>query len=206
MKVKITTLENKADGDIELSDNIFKTDVRNDILARVIQWQRARKQAGTHKVKERGEVHGTTKKPFAQKGTGNARQGSLKGPHQRGGGVAHGPRARAHTIKLPKKVRQLGLRSALSLKASEGKLIILKDAKLKDAKTKILAGHLDKMNISSALLIDGDAVDNNLRSAVSNIKNVDALPEIGANVFDILKHDNLILTVDAVKQLEKRLA
>ena len=168
--------------------------------------QRARKQSGTHKVKERGEVHGTTKKPFAQKGTGNARQGSLKGPHQRGGGVAHGPRARDHAIKLPKKVRQIGLRSALSLKAAEGKLIILKDAKLKDAKTKILSGHLEKMNICSALLIDGDAVDGNFKSAAANIKNVDVLPQIGANVFDILKHDNLILTVDAVKKLEERLA
>ena len=205
MKAKIVSLDNKSSSDITLNKDVFGLEVRKDILARVVNWQLAKKQAGTHNTKERGDITGTTKKPFRQKGTGNARQGSLKGPHQRGGGVAHGPEPRSHAYKLPKKIRQLGLKTALSLKLSEGKLQVLDSAKVKSPKTKDLGDKISKLGLSSALFIDGNEVDGNFKKAANNLKGIDILPEKGANVYDILKHDNLVLTVDAVKKLEERL-
>jgi large subunit ribosomal protein L4 len=205
MKVNVVSLDNKKGAEVELNDALFGLELRKDVLHRVVEWQRAKRQSGTHKVLERGEVHGTTKKPFAQKGTGNARQGSLKGPHQRGGGNAHGPRVRSHAYSLTKKFRQLGLRTALSLKAAEGKLHIVETASLKEAKTKDLSAKLDKLGLDNALFIDA-AVDVNFLKAANNIKHIDILPQIGANVYDILKHDSLVLTVDALKLLEERLA
>ncbi len=205
MKVKTISLGKAAAKDIELKDDIFKLPVRADILQRVVEWQRARKQAGTHFTKSRGDIVGGAKKPFRQKGTGNARQGSKRAPHMRGGAVAHGPKNRSHAYDLPKKVRKLGLKTALSAKAADGKLQILDSAKLKAPKTGELAQNLNKLGIASALIIDNE-VDENFRKAANNIKNIDILPHVGANVYDILRHDNLILTVDAVKHLEERLA
>lgn len=206
MKLTVTTLDAKKDAEITLSDAVFGADVRKDILHRVVNWQLAKRQAGTHKTKTRSEVTGTTKKPFKQKGTGSARQGSLKGPHMVGGGKAHGPLARSHGHDLPKKIRQLGMRSALSLKAAEGKLVILKDTKLKDGKTKELKASMQALGLTSALIVDGAAVDVAFKRAASNLIHVDVLPQVGANVYDILRHDVLVLTVDAVKALETRLA
>ncbi len=207
MKVKVLTFDGKASSDLELNDNIFGMEKpRIDIIARVVEWQRAKAQSGNHKVKERGEVIGSTKKPFKQKGTGNARRGDNKAPHHRSGGVAHGPRVRSHETKLPKKIKQLGLKSALSQKLKEGNLIIVKDVILKDMKTKLLADNFSKLKIDSALIIDANVIENNLSKAVTNIPKTDALPSVGANVYDIIKHDKLILTVGAVKALEERLA
>jgi len=206
MKIKTLTLDNKSGKEIELNDSIFAITPRIDIMHRVVEWQRAKRQAGTHSTLERGEVAKTTKKPFRQKGTGNARQGSNAGPHMRGGGVAHGPRVRSHAYSLPKKIKALGLRSALSQKAAEGKLTIIDAATLPAPKTKDLVSKLAGLDLESALFIDGSTPDANFSKAIRNIKHVDVLPGIGANVLDILKHDALVLTVDAVKQLEERLA
>ncbi len=205
MKVNVVSLDNKKASDLELNKDIFGVELRKDVLQRVVEWQRAKQQSGLHATKERGDVTGSTRKPFAQKGTGNARQGDKKAPHHRSGGVAHGPRVHSHAHTLTKKFRKLGLKTALSLKVSEGKLQIIDGLKLKDAKTKDLSGKLNKLGLSNALFVDV-AVDENFKNAASNIKHIDILPEIGANVYDILKHDNLVLTVDAVKKLEERLA
>ena len=205
MKINIIDWDNKKTGDIELSDGIFKLPIRIDILQRVVEWQRARKQTGNHKVKERPEVSGTTKKPFKQKGTGNARQGTLRGPHQRGGCRVHGPRVRSHAYSLNKKFRKLGLKTALSAKAAEGKLHIIKDAKLSNPKTKDFIKTLEKLGLKSALFIDTQ-IEENFGKAVNNVMHVDALPIVGANVYDILKHEYLVLTEQAVKQFEERLA
>lgn len=206
MKIQVTTLDAKKDSELELSAAVFGADVRKDILHRVVNWQLAKRHAGTHSTKTRSEVIGTTKKPFKQKGTGNARQGSLKGPHMVGGGRAHGPRPHSHATELPKKIRQLGMRAALSLKASEGKLLVIKDAKLPSGKTKDLQKSLTALGIKSALIVDGAAVDAAFKRAVQNLIYIDVLPQVGANVYDILRHDALVLTVDAVKALEARLA
>lgn len=206
MKVKPIALTGKAAAELELNPAIFGTDVRADVLARVVEWQLARRRAGTHKVKSRGEVSGTTKKPFSQKGTGNARQGSRVGPHMRGGSVAHGPCVRSHAIELPKKFRKLGLKMALSEKAKEGKLSIVDDIALKSPKTKDALSILEKLKVNSVLFISGENVDAAFAKAIRNIHQVDALPQIGANVYDILRHDDVVLTLDAVKQLEERLS
>ncbi|PIR31553.1 MAG: 50S ribosomal protein L4 [Alphaproteobacteria bacterium CG11_big_fil_rev_8_21_14_0_20_44_7] len=206
MKAKLYTIDFKESGEVELNKEIFGIDPRQDILYRVVHWQLAKRRAGTQSTLTRSEVRGTTKKPFAQKGTGNARQGSLKGPHQYGGGVAHAPKPRDYSYALPKKVRVLGLKMALSAKAKENKIMILKDAKLKTPKTKDFSKSLDKQSLKSVLFIDGDAVDENFRKAIGNLVKIDVLPSAGANVYDILQHENLILTESAVKKLEERLA
>lgn len=206
MKVKVATFGTGKPADIELNDAVFGIEPRVDVIQRVTEWQRANAQSGSHATLERNSVRGTTKKPFKQKGTGNARQGSLKGPHQRGGGVAHGPRVRSHGYNLNKKVRQLGLRSALSAKAKDGKLVIIDSIDLKDAKTKDLVKKLEKLSLTSALFIEKEGVNANFQKAANNIPHIDALPSVGTNVYDILRHDTLVLTVDAAKQLEERLA
>lgn len=205
MKVDVVTLDNKIVSQIELSSEIFGQALRKDIIQRVVRWQLAKRQAGTHKTKVVSDVQGTTAKPFKQKGTGRARQGTKRAVQMRGGGISFGPVVRSHAHDLPKKIRQLGLKVAISAKLSEGKLFIIKDAKLKDNKAKTLAAHLKQMNWNSALLIDGD-VDINLKQASSNLHIIDVLPTIGANVYDILRKDVLILTEDCVKKLEERLA
>ncbi len=206
MKMQMISLSGgKGSGDIELNDAVFGVPVRVDILSRVVEWQRAKKQAGTHSTRTIDMISGTTKKPFAQKGTGNARQGSLRAPHMRGGAVVFGPKPHSHAYALPKKIRALGLRCALSAKVKDQRLFIVDAAALKTPKTKELAAHFEKMGWKSALIIDGSKVDEGFSKAVRNIKRCDVLPQIGANVYDILRHDALVLTVDAVKQLEERL-
>ena len=204
MQTEIKTLDNGSAGSIELPDAIFGAAPRADIMARVVHWQQAKRRAGTHKTKGLSEVQGTTRKPYKQKGTGNARQGSLRAPQFRTGGVVHGPVVRDHGYDLPKKVRRLGLISALSQKQAEGKLIVL-DAANGGAKTKELAAKLKVLGWKSALIIDR-AVDEGFLKASRNIIGVDVLPTIGANVYDILRHDVLAVTAAGVEGLKERLA
>ena len=205
MKCPVITLENKKAGEVELADDIFGLPARADILARMVNWQLARARAGTHKTKGRSEVSGTTAKPWRQKGTGRARAGTLRAAQFRGGGAVFGPTLRDHSHGLPKKVRRLALKTALSAKQAEGKLIVLDKAALKDGKTKSLAGALEKMGVAQALVIDGPEIDVNFARAAANIVGIDVLPQQGANVYDILRRDTLILTKDAVSHLEARL-
>ncbi|MBO43673.1 MAG: 50S ribosomal protein L4 [Rhodospirillaceae bacterium] len=205
MKAEIITLENKAAGNIELPDAVFGVDVRKDILARMVNFQRAKKRAGTHKVKTRGEIRGTTAKPFRQKGSGRARQGSIKVVQMRGGATVFGPVVRDHGHKLTKKLRKLALRSALSAKQADGKLIILDDAELKEGKTKLLAAKFAKLNWGRVLIVGASPVNENFVRAARNIPNVDVLPTEGANVYDILRRDTLVLTKAAVDGLGARL-
>jgi large subunit ribosomal protein L4 len=204
MQIEIKTLDNGSAGTAELPDAIFGAEPRADIMARVVHWQQAKRRAGTHKVKGMGEVQGTTKKPYRQKGTGNARQGSLRAPQFRTGGVVHGPVVRSHEYSLPKKVRRLGLISALSQKARDGKLVVL-DVAAGQAKTKGLAAQLKALGWSSALIVD-HTVDEGFLQASRNIIGVDVLPTVGANVYDILAHDVLAITTAGVEGLKERLA
>jgi len=204
MQIDIKTLDNATAGSIELPDAIFGAAPRADIMARVVHWQQARRRAGTHKTKGMGEVQGTTKKPYKQKGTGNARQGSLRAPQFRTGGVVHGPVVRDHGYKLPKKVRRLGLISALSQKQADGKLVVL-DAASSGGKTRDLAAKLKALGWTSVLVIDR-AVDAGFLLASRNIIGVDVLPTVGANVYDILAHDVLAVTAAGVEGLKERLA
>jgi large subunit ribosomal protein L4 len=204
MQIEITTLDNGSAGTAELPDEIFAASPRADIMARVVHWQLSRRRAGTHKTKGMGEVSGTTKKPYKQKGTGNARQGSLRAPQFRTGGRVHGPVVRDHGYDLPKKVRRLGLISALSQKHAEGKLIVL-DAATSTARTKEFSARMKALGWSSALIVDR-VVDANLLLASRNIHGIDVLPTIGANVYDILNHDVLAITTAGVEGLKERLA
>ena len=204
MKLPVTTLDNKKSGDIEVADSVFAVEPRRDILARVVNWQLAKRRAGTHATKTVSQVSGTTKKPFKQKGTGRARAGSLRATQYRGGGISHGPISRDHGFALPKKVRKLGMRSALSAKQAEGKLIVIDDA-TGETKTKELAKKLGVLGWKSVLIIGGSALDEGFARAARNIPNVDVLPEQGANVYDILRRDTLVLTKAAVESLEARL-
>jgi large subunit ribosomal protein L4 len=206
MKCPVISIDNKKVGDIDLDDAVFGLPPRADLLARVVNWQLARRQAGTHKTKTRSEVAGTTAKPFRQKGTGRARQGSKKVPQMRGGGKAFGPVVRSHEHAVPKKVRRLALRTALSTKQSEGKLIVLDAAKAKSAKTSDLAKQVASLGWGSALVIDGPELDENFARAARNIAGIDVLPQQGANVYDILRRDTLVLTKDAVESLVARLS
>ena len=204
MKISIKTLDNGEAGEADLPDEIFAANPRADIMARVVHWQLAKRRSGNHKVKGMGEVSGTTKKPYKQKGTGNARQGSLRSPQFRTGGAVHGPVVRDHGYSLPKKVRRLGLISALSQKQAEGKLIVI-DTATASAKTKELAAKLKVLGWTSTLVID-HAIDANFLRASANIHRVDVLPTVGANVYDILQHDLLVLTTAALDGLRERLA
>ncbi len=205
MKINVITLDNTSAGEAELPDTLFGAEPREDIMARVVHWQLAKRRAGTHRVKSLKDVSGTTKKPYKQKGTGNARQGSLRSPQFRGGGVVHGPVVRDHGYSLPKKVRQLGLISALSQKARDGKLVVIETA-AGDAKTGALAKKVKALGWSSALVVDGGAVDVGFLRAARNIPGLDVLPTIGANVYDILNHDVLAVTRAGVEALKERLA
>jgi large subunit ribosomal protein L4 len=205
MKMKMVTLDNKAAGEIELNDKVFGLEVRKDLLHRMVNWQLAKRQSGTHKTKGISEIAGTTAKPFKQKGTGNARQGSRRATQMRGGATVFGPVVRSHAIAMPKKVRKLALKTALSSKQKEGKLRVIDAATLKDTKTSALVKQFDKLGVKNALFIDGNEVDQNFFRAARNIKHIDVLPQLGANVFDILKHDEVVLTKAAVEALEARL-
>ncbi len=205
MQVAIRTLDNGEAGTAELPDEIFGAAPRTDIMARVVNWQLAKRRAGTHKAKGLSEVQGTTRKPYRQKGTGNARQGSLRAPQFRGGGVVHGPVVRSHAFDLNKKVRRLGLISALSQKQGEGKLVVL-DAAAGDSmtKTRELARKLKALGWSSVLIVD-QTVDATFLRVSRNIPGIDLLPTIGANVYDILRHDVLAITAAGVEALKQRL-
>ncbi len=206
MQLPVITLDNGAAGEIELPEALFGAAPRADIMARVVHWQLAKRRAGTHKAKGMGEVSGTTKKPYRQKGTGNARQGSLRAPQFRKGGVVHGPVVRDHGYSLNKKVRRLGLISALSQKAAEGKLVVLDSAALPDgAKTGAVAAKLKALGWTSALVVDATA-DANFARAVSNLPKVQVLPTVGANVYDILNHEVLAVTRAGVEALKERLS
>jgi large subunit ribosomal protein L4 len=203
MQVDIITLENAPAGTAELPDEFFAATPRTDIMARVVHWQLAKRRSGNHKAKGMAEVSGTTKKPYKQKGTGNARQGSLRSPQFRTGGVVHGPVVRSHEYSLNKKVRRLGLISALSQKRAEGKLVVL-DAAVAEAKTGALAKKVAALGWSSALIIDG-TVDQGFMLACRNIHKLDVMPTIGANVYDILRHDVLAITTAGLEGLKARL-
>jgi len=205
MKCPVTTLENKKAGEIDLDDAIFGLPARKDILTRVVNWQLAKRRAGTHKVKTRGEVSGSTRKLYRQKGTGNARVGSARTTQRRGGGTVFGPVVRDHAHELNKKIRKLGLKTALSAKAAEGKLIVVEDVAMKAPKTADLAKKFAALGWSSVLIIDGAQVDGGFARAAKNLPLVDVLPQQGANVYDILRRDTLVLTKGAVEALEARL-
>jgi large subunit ribosomal protein L4 len=204
MKLSVKTLDAQDKGEIELDDSIFGIEPRRDILARVVNWQLAKRRAGTHKVKLIGDIRGTTARPYRQKGTGRARQGSVRSAQFRGGATVHGPVVRSHAHVLPKKVRRLGLKCALSAKQAAGQLIILDSAE-GSGKTKDLVKQMEALGWNSVLLIDGPEPNASFAQAASNIPKVDVLPTQGANVYDILRRDTLVLTRDAVEHLEARL-
>jgi large subunit ribosomal protein L4 len=205
MKLQVTSLDNQAAGDIDLADEIFALPVRPDILARMVNWQLAKRRAGTHKTKGVSDISGTTKKPWRQKGTGRARQGSLRSPQFRGGAVIFGPVVRSHEFGLQKKVRRLALKTALSAKQAEGKLVVIDKAQVDAPKTGTLADRFRALGWESVLIIDGQTLDENFARAARNLPKVDVLPQQGANVYDILRRDTLVLTRDAVAALEARL-
>lgn len=206
MQLDIINFDGKKVGSVELENRIFGLEPRADILHRVVTWQRAKSRAGTHAVKSVSDVAGSGKKAFKQKKTGNARQGERYNVHMRGGGVVHGPVVRDHSIDLPKKIRSLGLKMALSSKAKDGSLVIIDSEKLEAAKTNAFAKQLKKLDINSALFVGATELDENFKKSAANIANIDVLPTIGLNVLDILKHEKLVLTADAVKAVEARLA
>jgi large subunit ribosomal protein L4 len=205
MKVAVKTLENKDAGEVTLDANVFGVEVKDDILHRIVHWQLNKRRSGNHSTKGVSEVSGTGKKPWKQKGTGRARQGSMRSPQFVGGAVIFGPKPRSHATDLPKKLRALALRMALSAKKNAGKLVILDDAKPKDHKTKAMASALQKMGVDSALFVTGKEVDANFARATANLPKVDVLPSQGANVYDILRRDTLFLTKEAVTDLTERL-
>ena len=206
MEVAVTTLSQKDAGKIELAASVFEQPVRKDILHQVVVWQLAKRRQGTHATKTRGQVKATGAKMYKQKGTGRARHGSTDVTQFRGGGVPFGPKPRDHSHDLPKKVRKLGLKSALSAKLAEGKLVVLDEAKLGEPKTKQLAESLSKHGWGRTTLIDGTEIDTNFRLAARNLVGLKVLPSMGANVYDILRGDTLVLTKSAVAELQERLA
>jgi large subunit ribosomal protein L4 len=205
MELKITTLDGEEKGSVSLSDDIFGLEPRKDIIQRCIVWQLAKRRAGTHKVKDRAEIARTGKKMYKQKGTGGARHGSQRANLFRGGGRSFGPVVRSHAIDLPKKVRVMALKHALSAKAKDGGIILIEDAKLAETKTKALKGHFERLGVANALIIGGAEIDDGFFLASRNIPNIDVLPVQGINVYDILRRNTLVLTRAAVDALEARL-
>ncbi|GAK32767.1 MULTISPECIES: 50S ribosomal protein L4 [Iodidimonas] len=205
MKADVLTLDAEKAGSIELDDAIFALEARADILHRIVNWQLAKRRAGTHAVQFRSDVTATGKKAYNQKGSGNARHGNRRANLFRGGGRAFGPIPRDHGFSLPKKVRKLGLKTALSAKQAEGRLVILDTLALDEAKTKSFLEKLSKLGLANALFIDGSEIDANVRRAAANIPNIDVLPSQGANVYDILRRDTLVLTKAALEKLGERL-
>ena len=205
MKLDVINLDGGKGGSIELSDEIFGiAEIRTDILQRCVTWQLAKRRAGTHKIQVRNEVSRTGKKMYKQKGTGGARHGSRRAAQFVGGAKAHGPVVRSHAFDLPKKVRALALRHALSSKAKDGSLIIVDNVSIKEAKTAALREQLGKLGLTHALVIAGVEVDNNFKLAARNIPNVDVLPNAGLNVYDVLRRRTLVLTKDAVAAIQAR--
>ncbi len=204
MELKITTLDGKAAGSVTLPDAIFGLEPRVDLIQRCIKWQLAKRQRGTHQVLNRADIHRTGKKMYRQKGTGGARHGSARVNLFRGGGRSFGPVVRSHAIGLPKKVRALALKHALSAKAKDGAIVVVDKASVKDAKTKALQARFAKLGLENALIIDGVEVEANFRNAARNIPNIDVLPVQGINVYDILRRRTLVLTKAALDALEAR--
>ena len=205
MKIDVVKLDAGKAGSIDLDDAIFGIEeIRSDILQRAVRWQLSRRQAGTHKTKERGEINRTKKKFGRQKGGGGARHGARSAPIFVGGGVAHGPRVRSHATDLPKKVRTLALKHALSSKAGAKQIVVLDEARLDAPKTKDLTAKLEKLGLGNALVIDGEALDENFALAARNIPLVDVLPAQGLNVYDVLRRDTLVLTKAAVEKINER--
>ena len=205
MKLAVQTLDGKASGEITLDKDVFGLEVREDILNAMVKYQLAKRRAGTHKVKTRSEVSATGAKAFNQKGTGRARASTLDTVRHRGGGVVHGPTPRDHSHSLNKKTRRLAMKTALSSKAANGKLIVLKDAVVKSHKTKAMADALSKLGVSNAVIVTGAEIDANFDRATNNIPCIDVFSTAGANVYDILRRDNLVLTQDAVDALTANL-
>ncbi len=206
MKLDVVNLQAGNAGEVELNEAIFGLEPRADILHRVVRWQRAKAQAGTHKVKTRSETSYSTKKIYRQKGTGGARHGDRNAPIFRKGGVYKGPTPRSHAHDLPKKVRALGLKLALSAKAGSGKLVVLDTSDMAEAKTSVLAKAAKELGWKKALVIDGAEVNENFARAARNIEGIDVLPSMGANVYDILRRDTLVITRAGLEALEARLA
>ena len=204
MKAAVKTLDAGSAGEVELNDAIFGLEPRRDLIQRMVRYQLLKRRAGTHHVQDRSEVTVTGKKMYKQKGTGNARHGDKSVPLWRGGGKAFGPKPRSHAIELPKKVRALALKHALSAKAKDGGLIVIDNAQVKDAKTKALVGHFSGLGLTNALIIDGAEVNTGFATAARNIPNIDVLPIQGINVYDILRRHKLVLTKSAVDALEAR--
>ena len=204
MKLDVTTLDGSAAGTIDLDETIFGLEPRVDLIHRYVRWQLAKRQAGTHKSLGRAEIARTGKKLYRQKGTGNARHGAARAPQFRGGGKAFGPVVRDHAHDLPKKVRALALRHALSAKARDGAIVVLDKASVAEPKTKALKETFGKLGFASALVIDGAELETNFRLAARNIPNIDVLPVQGINVYDILRRDKLVLTKAAIDALEAR--
>lgn len=204
MKADVTTLDAKKAGTVDLSDDVFGLDPRADLLHRMVRYQLAKRRAGNSASKDRSEINATTAKMYRQKGTGRARHGSKKAPIFRGGGKAFGPKPRSFAHGLPKKVRALALKHALSAKAKTDELVVIDSCELKDGKTKALKSRFAKLGFVSALIIDGATVEDGFARAARNIPRVDVLPVQGINVYDILRHDKLVLTKAALEALEAR--
>jgi large subunit ribosomal protein L4 len=204
MEIKITSLDGEESGSVTLSDAIFGLEPRTDIIHRCVVWQLAKRRSGTHAVKNRADIHRTGKKMYRQKGTGSARHGSARVNLFRGGGRSFGPHNRSHEIGLPKKVRALALRHALSAKAKDGGIIVIEALSVKDGKTKALRGHFAKLGVSNALFIDGAEIAAGVLTAARNIPNIDILPVVGINVYDVMRRHTLVLTRAAVDALEAR--
>jgi large subunit ribosomal protein L4 len=205
MRIDISSLDGEAAGSVDLDDAIFGLVPREDLIARMVRYQLAKRRAGTHQTQGRADVARTGKKLFKQKGTGSARHGSARVPQFRGGGRAFGPVTRSHAHDLPKKLRALALKHALSAKAKDGQIIIWPDARVADAKTKALRASFSKLGLANALIVDGEKLDESFRLAARNIPQIDVLPVQGINVYDILRREKLVLTQAAVDALEARL-
>jgi large subunit ribosomal protein L4 len=204
MELKVTSLDGKKAGSVTVSDAIFGLEPRTDIIHRCVVWQLAKRQRGTHEVKNRADIHRTGKKMYRQKGTGSARHGSARVNLFRGGGRSFGPHTRSHEIGLPKKVRTLALKHALSAKAKDDGIIVIEALSVNEAKTKALTKHFEKLGLSNALIIDGAELEANVRAAARNIPNIDVLPVAGINVYDVMRRRKLVLTKAAVDALEAR--
>jgi large subunit ribosomal protein L4 len=205
MKCAVKNLENKDAGQIELDEQVFNTDVRDDILHRMVHWQLNGRRAGTHKAKRRGEVSGTGKKPWRQKGTGRARAGDLKRNIDRGGQTVHGPLPRDHATDLPKKIRRLAMRMALSAKQKNGQLVELDKAEAGSHKTREMANALQGLGVDNAVIVSDGEIETNFARATRNLPEIDVLPTEGANVYDILRRDTLVLTRQAAENLNNKL-
>ncbi len=205
MKVAVKNLENKEVGELDLDESVFGTEIKTDVLHRVVNWQLAKRRSGTHKTQTRSEVNGRSQKPWRQKGTGRARAADLRRPQDKGGYVVFGPVVRSHAADLPKKIRSLGMRIALSSKVRESKLIIIEDAKAKDHKTAKMASAFKGLGFDNALIVAGNEIDANFARATHNLPRIDVLPTKGANVYDIMRRDVLVLTKEAVNDLTEKL-